>query len=126
MTTPIAIALMYQSDAFTEPNEMRTQNNPFHRDIRHNSDATTGKIVLFLATVDLILLVGLTVAAARILKGKIAMSNRAAYKMLGGASAILLLWIACFKYTFCCGLCAPSNLPKNREEYRRLERQRQE
>jgi hypothetical protein len=88
---------------------------PCHRKFSggNKSIAVGGKIFFFFAAVDLILLVGLTVAAARILKGKVAMSHRVAHKMLIGAGAIPLLWTAIFgKYTFCCTLCVPSDLPE--------------
>jgi hypothetical protein len=80
---------------------------------------TGDKITFVCIAVDIIALVGLTATALLILKGKIAMSHRVAHRMLGGASAIPLLWIAIFgKYTFCFTLCSPSNLPESRHAYR--------
>ena len=112
MTAPIVTALMCQSDRYTAVNAdypHRESKPRVFRDGENGRFPNSTRAVIFFAVVDLIALVGLTVVAARILKGKMAMSHRVAHKMLIGASAIPLLWITVFgKYTSCFGQCTPS------------------
>jgi hypothetical protein len=115
MTVVIATVYMCRSDEYSEVNEERTHKEPLPRMFSADDKRcpTSGKIFLFFAAVDLIMVVGLTLAAARILMGKIAMSKQAAYRMLRCSGAIPLLWLTFYaNYTYCFDLCLPSGLPK--------------